>query len=63
MKVRIVRPRSRTFRSYIISYIGVVLIALALLSIMAARQIAVRMREEGIRVTQSNIYRQTLIQK
>lgn len=56
MKEKTVRPRSRTFRGYIISYIGVVLIALALLSIMAARQIAVRMREEGIRVTQSKLY-------
>lgn len=56
MKERIVRTRSRTFRSYIISYVGVVLTALALLSIMDARQIAVRMREEGFRVTQSKLY-------
>lgn len=47
---------SRVFRSYIISYIGVVLIALSLLSIFAAWQVANRMRKEEIRMTGSKLY-------
>ena len=50
------RFRSRTLRSYIISYTSVVLIALAMLSIMAAWQLAVRMRNESIRVTEARMY-------
>ena len=50
------RLRSRTLRSYIISYTSVVLIALAMLSIMAAWQLAIRMRNETIRVTEARMY-------
>lgn len=50
------RLHSRTLRSYIISYTSVVLIALAMLSIMAAWQLAVRMRNETIRVTEARMY-------
>ena len=50
------RLRSRTFRSYIISYASVVMIALAMLSLMAAWQLSVRMRNETARVTAARMY-------
>ena len=48
--------RSRTFQSYIISYMSIVLIALALLSIAAAWLTAGRMKAEDIRLTESRLY-------
>lgn len=50
------RFHSRTLRSYVISYTSVVLIALAMLGVMAAWQLAVRMRNETVRVTETRIY-------
>ena len=47
---------SGTLKSYILSYGSVVLVALAVLSIIVARQSAIRMRNETLRVTEAKLY-------
>lgn len=49
-------PRSRVLYSYLISYVGVVLIAFALLSVLLARQVSENMREENLRVTKDKLF-------
>jgi len=48
--------RSRAFRNYLFSYVGILAIILSLLSIVAMRYVAGNMKEENIRVMESKLY-------
>ena len=48
--------RSRAFRNYLFSYVGILAIILSLLSIVAMRYVANNMKEENIRVMESKLY-------
>ena len=48
--------RSRAFRNYLFSYVGIFAIILSLLSIGAMRYVAGNMKEENIRVMESKLY-------
>lgn len=56
MKTKRKNLKSRIFYSYIMSYVGVILIAISLLSILIAWQVSENMRSENLRVTEEKLY-------
>lgn len=48
--------RSRAFRNYLFSFVGIFIIILSILSIPAMRYMADNMKKENIRITKSKLY-------